>query len=215
MSKGMAQQPRRRRAKPTLALRQSAAHAARTGIPRRARHATPSPAPATKERLRDPEPTDIEIAAEQSLVNEEQAPKGRAARQIPAPGKDLLASYMEQLSGIPLFTPEQELQRARELEALEHHTWGLLLATPKATQILCHELKSVEPTLVPKVESLLTSYRRTAMQRHARRLPLTHARRQVIDSIVPRLRDADFDKELLERMMQRLRRLPGKFAVTG
>src|SRR5688500_2109191 len=62
------------------------------------------------------EPTAEQLAAEQTLIDEELQARRAAGRQTPAPGKDLLASYMEQLSQIPLFTPEQELQNARHLE---------------------------------------------------------------------------------------------------
>src|SRR5690606_13518012 len=55
----------------------------------------------------DVEPTAEQLAAEQTLIDEEIQARKTPGRQAPAPGKDLLASYMEQLSHIPLFTPDQ------------------------------------------------------------------------------------------------------------
>lgn len=202
----MTQQPRRRRAKPTLTLRQPAANASRTAPSRRPRRApTVISAPPTA-RTREPEPTALDIEAEESLLREEINPGIRAKRQVPAAGKDLLASYMDQLSGIPLFTPEQELARARELEALDHRTWTVLLEAPKAAHILGHELRSVEPPLVAKVEALIANYRRAATRSHSRHLSQSTSRERMIATLAQRLRLADYDKALLDRMMQRLRR---------
>src|SRR5262245_28798515 len=60
-----------------------------------------SPAPQLKV-VPDVEPTPEELAAEQTLVDEEIQARRDKTRQSPAPGKDLLASYMDQLSHIPL-----------------------------------------------------------------------------------------------------------------
>src|SRR3954468_22792338 len=50
--------------------------------------------------MQDREPPAEELASEQALID---GAGRKGKRQTPAPGKDLLASYMEQLSHIPLF----------------------------------------------------------------------------------------------------------------
>ena len=68
-------------------------------ITRRVRAIAPKP-PAPR-LPSDVEPTPGQLTAERARI-EEQNRKLRANRQVPAAGKDLLASYMEQLSHIPL-----------------------------------------------------------------------------------------------------------------
>ncbi|MEO1174614.1 MAG: hypothetical protein AAFX94_21565, partial [Myxococcota bacterium] len=95
----------------------------------------------------DDEPSAADIAAEEIILDEAggligekpRSAKGRARakareRNVPAAGKDLLASYMDQLSRIPLFTPQQELDNARHLEDLELSTWNLVLLRPRAVE---------------------------------------------------------------------------------
>lgn len=151
------------------------------------------------------EPTSEDLASEQSLMEEEADDQNRK-RQTPAPGKDLLASYMEQLSRIPLFTPAQELEAARQLETLELRTWDLVLTAPKAVQYLAHEASELEPDVRRSIEGLLQSYRRAAARTRKRKLPSSPKRKKVAEELGSALRFADFDKELLDRVMNRLRR---------
>lgn len=166
----------------------------------------PAIAPEKEQRDLGREPTPEEMAREQTLIDEEVQAQRKEGRLRPAPGKDLLASYMEQLSHIPLFTPEQELGNARHLETLELHTLRLILATPKAAQHLYGEMLDVEPPIHAKMETLLLSYRRAAARSRRRQLRPSKARTKVIDELASALRYADYDKALLERVMQRLRR---------
>ncbi|MBI5507830.1 MAG: RNA polymerase sigma factor RpoD/SigA [Deltaproteobacteria bacterium] len=152
------------------------------------------------------EPSVQDIADEQRLIDDENAPTPSPSRQVPAPGKDLLASYMEQLSHIPLFTPEQEAANAAHLEALELTTWRLLLAVPKGAHHLNAECVEVEAPLKRKIEALLESYRRSAGQSRNRKLPANKHRDVLAAQIAALLRRADFDKEMLDRVAQRLRR---------
>jgi RNA polymerase primary sigma factor len=151
------------------------------------------------------EPTDAEIRAEQVALDE-QATRGQVASKPPAPGRDLLASYLEQLSHIPLFTAELEIVKARELVELELAVWRLILCAPKAAQYVGSEVAHAVPALHGVTESLVQSYRLSAARTRRRRLLLSPARTHVIEELARQLRDADFDKELLDRVMQRLRR---------
>lgn len=155
----------------------------------------------------DVEPTPEEIAAEQALIDEElQSQKKKGKRGAPPPGKDLLASYMEQLSHIPLFTPEQELDNARNLEVLELHTWKLILRLPKGTHHGVAEASELEKPIQESLQKLLQSYKRAAARSRKRKLPDTPARRKLIENTAALLRQADFDKAFLDRVMTRLRR---------
>ena len=151
------------------------------------------------------EPTAAELAAEQTIIDEETSAK-RPVRQTPAPGKDLLASYMEQLSHIPLFTPDQELDNARTLQRFELETWRLLLATPRALVHLFGESAELEPAVRAKIEKLLENVRRAAQRTRKRELPPSATREQLIEDLAHTLRYADYDKELLERVVRRCRR---------
>lgn len=161
---------------------------------------------AAASHLRDVEPTAEELATEQTLIDEGLQGQRKNKKQMPAPGKDLLASYMEQLSHIPLFSPDQELKNARHLETLELHTWRLILQAPKAAQHLYGECAELEPPLRADIEALQQSYRRSAARTHSRKLSIPASREKIIDRIAQALRFADFDKELLDRVMSRIRR---------
>jgi RNA polymerase primary sigma factor len=159
-------------------------------------------------KFTDVEPTAEQLAAEQTLIDEEVQGRRDTNRQTPAPGKDLLASYMEQLSQIPLFTPEQELQNARHLETLELYTWKLILNQPKGVQHAYAEAEAgeLEVPVRTRLEKLLHAYRRAAMRSKKKQLPSTPGRTKLIDQAGRQLRFADFDKELLERVVRRIRR---------
>jgi RNA polymerase primary sigma factor len=160
----------------------------------------------TRRSARDAEPTPEDLASEQMLMDEELTEGRGGRRQTPAPGKDLLASYMEQLSRIPLFTPAQEMENARQLETLDLNTWDAALSSPKAVQYLHQEAGELEPEVRQEIEALLQSYRRAAGRTRTRVLPSSPKRAKAIAALKETLRFADFDKELLDRVMTRLRR---------
>ena len=161
---------------------------------------------AAASHMRDVEPTAEELATEQTLIDENMQGQRKNKRQMPAPGKDLLASYMEQLSHIPLFTPDQELQNARHLETLELLTWRLVLQTPKGVIHLNSEAGELEPPLRADIEALEQNYHRAAARSHKRKLGTPPSREKVIERLCQALRFADFDKELLDRVLGHVRR---------
>jgi len=153
----------------------------------------------------DIEPTVEELAREQAIIDEELAAK-RAGRNTPAPGRDLLASYMDQLSHIPLFTPEQEIEYARRLESLELGTWRTVLMTPRALVHMCANVEPLEPPLLAKIEKLMQAYKRASARLKTKTLSASPHRTALIESLAQTLRYADFDKELLEEVVRRIRR---------
>jgi RNA polymerase primary sigma factor len=172
-----------------------------------ASHSLPSVTTALgKSVLTDVEPTAEQLAAEQTMIDEEVQGRRDLGRQTPAPGKDLLASYMEQLSQIPLFTPEQELKNARHLETLELYTWRLILNQPKGAQHTYAEAGELEVPVRTRLEKILHAYRRAAMRSKKKTLPSTPGRTKLIEQAARQLRFADYDKELLERVVRRIRR---------
>jgi RNA polymerase primary sigma factor len=159
-----------------------------------------------KNRTPEAEPTPEQMAAEESLIEEAEAAEKKRAKNAPAPGKDLLASYMDQLSRIPLFTPEQELGNARTLESLDLTAWNLVLGHPRAVEHLWSEATELENPLKNDIENLLQSYRRAAARSRKRKIPPHPAREKLIEKIGRGLRLGDYDKEVLDQVMQRLRR---------
>ncbi len=152
------------------------------------------------------EPTELELTQEQLAIEAQTPPAVSPSRQTPAPGKDLLASYMEQLSHIPLFTPEEESRSAQRLEALELETWTRLLALPKAVCHLLAEGVELEHATVTQLETLLDSYKRAASLNHGHRIKPHPSRDRQIQALARVLRLADYDKELFERVTERVRR---------
>jgi RNA polymerase primary sigma factor len=174
------------------------------GAPRKQKAAT-TVASAPKPAAKTPAPVDQEPTPEQLAAIEEQEGDNKK-RQVPAAGRDLLASYMEQLSHIPLFTPQQEVEKARHLERLELTTWELVLSVPKAVQHACSEGSELEEEVRRPLESLLASYRRAAAVTRKKTLERRPARDKAIAALAAKMRRADFDKDLLERVVQRIRR---------
>ena len=155
----------------------------------------------------DDEPTNEQIQAEQMRIDEAiAASKKRRKGNRPDAGKDLLASYMEQLSHIPLFTPEQELANARRLEKLELRTLILILGCPKGAEHCHNECVGLEEADRNALGKLVQSYRRAAARTRKRQLPKRASREKQIQQIAVILRRNDFDKVVLDHVMQRLRR---------
>jgi hypothetical protein len=150
-------------------------------------------------RQQELEPNADQLESEQRIIRDQLHPTIGPERQVPAPGKDLLASYMEQLSHLPLFTPEQESENARELEGYELCTWNLILAIPKAVQHLYTESTLMEPSLRTSIDWLLQSYRRAAAKSRSRKLSPSAVRDKMASRLAQELRRADFDQDLLDR----------------
>ena len=152
------------------------------------------------------EPSAEDMAREQMLLDEAvQQPQGKSGTG-PEPGKDLLASYMDQLSHIPLFSPAQESENARHLETLDLYTWRILLEQPQGAFHLDSLSAELENDLKTAVAKLLQSYRRSAARSKQKRPAPSSARDAQIGKLCQALRKADQDKELLEKVMARMRR---------
>ncbi len=156
--------------------------------------------------LQEAEPSGDDLRDEEGMMAAERQRAAKKKRQSEAAGVDLLASYMGQLGQIPLFSPEQELAHAAELERLERALWAAILAHPRAAMHLGRQQAGLQPELIADLEHLNTSYRRAAARAFSRALPPAQVRTLLIDRLAAGLRFADFDKDLLEQLMARLRR---------
>ena len=183
-------------------------------MPRSKLSYAPAPAPAGAV---DAEPTADQIAAEQHHQDDAKAP-ARARRPAPATG-DLLSHYLGQLSRIGLYTPAQELRGARELEDQELEQWRLVLGHPAALghcRRACQERNTpLEPQVAADLLALDLSYRRSSRRDPQRSLCMLPRRRQVVDRLSTALRYVDFDKELFEAVMARVRRQAWSRQILG
>ncbi|MEC9465481.1 MAG: sigma-70 family RNA polymerase sigma factor [Myxococcota bacterium] len=123
----------------------------------------------------------------------------------PQPQKDVMAAYMDQLGNIPLFTPEQEQNRAKELESLEIRAWQSILEHPRASEILAEVSVDYEIPVTDSITALLTSFRRAAAKRDAFPLPTNKRRNALKEEISSSLRSWDCDKALLDAVTRALR----------
>jgi RNA polymerase primary sigma factor len=166
---------------------------------------------AAKKFAAEAEPTPEEIKSEQTLLDQDARASRKKKKQAPEAGKDLLASYMDQLSHIPLFTPAEELQHAQDLECLELGIWQKILAHPKgALHVMAEcadrEAAATESQITLDLKALTQSFGRAAHRSYSRALGVPPVRQRLIDALATALRFADFDKELLERVMGRIRK---------
>lgn len=170
-----------------------------------ARGATSTPAAQASAAPPLEEPTPEQLKHERELVAEdERALRKRESGR--ASGVDLMATYMEQLSHIPLLQPQEEIDYARELETHELRVWQLILGTPKAVLHLESEGQNLEADLRQRLGKLLSSYRRAAARTRQRELPSSTKRTRDIEALAFELRSADYDNELLDTVLQRMRR---------
>ena len=120
----------------------------------------------------------------------------------------MLTSYMDQLSHLPLFTPEQEIDTARVLAEQETRVWHLLLASPRALE-LCLTALDARDDFDAESKQLLRgldqSYRRVAARSHKRALGEEPTKQAKIDDLSSAMRSNDFDKELLDDVMKAAR----------
>lgn len=134
------------------------------------------------------------------------SPKNTTQKSAHAAEHDVLTRYMEELSHIPLFTPEDEQSRAAALETHELHTWKLLLKSPRGLEHIILEAVEAEEPLRHGLDKLAQSYRRAAARTKGKTLRASPTRTRSIEELAPALREFDMDKERLERIMARLRR---------
>ncbi len=161
------------------------------------------------------EPNLVDILAEAERVttpSNDAAPKAanskpqKTSKATPAhPQKDVMAAYMVQLGKIPLFTPEQEHDRAKELESLEINAWMCILEHPRTTELLADVSANYDILVADSITALLTSYRRAAAKRDKFPLPANKRRQALMDEIAMSLRAWDCDKALLDAVTRTLR----------
>lgn len=119
---------------------------------------------------------------------------------------NFLSLYFREMSGLDILKPEEELQCAQDIEALEVNIWVRLLALPEAVDYL---LKRVEPQLQDPpsfraVRRASTIARKTPSK--ANRLRLNAA----VLKIGVAIRDSDKDRLVLEECLQHLETLRDK-----
>ena len=178
----------------------------RTVAPRKARSEPASCKERTVTGKADVEPTAEDIAREQTCIDEALQSQRKPGRNKPPPGQDLLASYMDQLSHIPLFTPEQEIQNARHLETLDLAIWRRILELPRGAQLTEQEAREMETPLQSTLSRIVQSYSRAATRTRSPSIKPTGARTKLINQAATALRAADQDKHHLEGVLRRLRR---------
>ena len=125
------------------------------------------------------EPTPEEVKAEQALLDsllpievgsKLVAKKPKATKQKPKATKapkrsvtiDGLSQYMKQLSHIPLFTAEQEAEKAKELEGFCLQTWAAILEHPGMLACLIPHSEALETETQERLLKLTGSYKRAA-----------------------------------------------------
>jgi len=147
------------------------------------------------------EPGSDEPSAEELATLEKDLEKDEKEepKNLPAVAKDLLSGYMEQLSHIPLFTPDSERKSAEKLVDLEVHLWQLLLRQPLSYEALSEASATMELALQEDVADM-----RRLMKRAGKNI--SSRTEQSIHALALQLRYLDNDKELMENVVARLRR---------
>lgn len=123
-------------------------------------------------------------------------------KALPAVAKDLLSGYMEQLSHIPLFTPDSERKAAERLVDLEVSLWTMLLRQPVTFEVLCDACLTMEKDVQLAIWNMRLSIKRSS-QRSSKLATKTE---QALTDLATQLRYIDNDKELMELVVSRLRR---------
>jgi len=153
----------------------------------------------------DFEPTSEEVAEEAKKIKGAAKPATKTSART-KDIEDLVSTYMAQLSHIPLFTPEEEIHCARNIETLELHTWFLLVQEPRAVHIIRGALPQDQQPLYAQATKLLTSYQR-AIKRSAKGTIRPHkTRTKLQNNFSMELRRLDQDKELLDSIMMKVRK---------
>jgi len=144
----------------------------------------------------DQEPSTEELAAVEKELAEE------TKKNLPAAAKDVLSGYMEQLSHIPLFTPDNERKSAEKLVDLEIGLWQLLLMQPISYEVLAEACLTMERDVQESIFELKKNIKRMANRTSDRKTKSD----KDIDSLAFQLRYIDNDKELMEEVVARLRK---------
>ncbi len=146
------------------------------------------------------EPTAEELATvEKELAEQEEDAKKK--KNLPAGAKDVLSGYMEQLSHIPLFTPDSERKAAEKLVDLEVDLWKKLLYQALSYEVLGEVALTLEHDVQEEIFEL---------RKNARKLKDVGDRAsklsKAVDDMAVKLRYIDNDKEAMELVVARLRR---------
>lgn len=170
------------------------------------------------------EPTAAEVKAEQELLDSltvlpveskacvVQKRQRVAKKKVPAkkPGPrsgsiDGLSQYMKQLSHIPLFTADQESEKAKELERFCVKTWAIILNHPGMLHVLLETASELEPETQEKLAKLSGSYKRAALKSDALSNRKNTKRDNLISQVSMELKGWDSDNTLLDRVLAGLR----------
>lgn len=153
-----------------------------------------------------------ELAAETKAQTPARARvRGKLDKKKVAPqgSKDLLAGYMGQLAKLPLFRAEDERQHASELLVHELATWRAILGNPRAVEHALHLAEAgtgeLAAELVVDLRALDAAYRRAASRTHKKDLADEPHKKASIEALAAGLRQADFDKVLLDKLMETIR----------
>lgn len=123
-------------------------------------------------------------------------------KQIPAVMRDLLANYMEELSHIPLFKPDQEKDAAEQLVKAETFLWETLLKQPLSYDTLLPTLKTTEPAMYEGALEVSKIVLSAAKKSKA----LSGKQESLITQTAAKLREVDCDKEAMEEVVRHLRK---------
>ena len=170
------------------------------------------------------EPTAEEVRAEQSLLDslvllpvgddsKTVSKKTKPTKTKPAAKKqtersatiDGLSQYMKQLSHIPLFTPEQEAEKAKQLEYHCLETWKVILSHPGMLNALILHTGELEADTQEKLTKLIGSYKRAATKGSELSGRRNTKRETLIESLSSELKSYDSDLALLESTMNSIR----------
>jgi len=172
------------------------------------------------------EPTAAEVKAEQELLDslsmipvvpgvpvvsvkkKAKAAKAKRPAKKPAPRSgtiDGLSQYMKQLSHIPLFTAEQESEKAKELEAYCLETWGTILSHPGMLSLLISYSQDLEPETKEQLNKLVGSYKRAASKSNTLPTRRNSKRDKLIESLSMDLKSWDSDLAMLDCVLLSVR----------
>jgi len=123
-----------------------------------------------------------------------------------APPHDLVATYMGHLSESQLLSADEEKRIAKNLINAEINTWGILLALPRAVQLLFIDTQEIDEKVFKHIKKLHESYHRSAQRNPNVRVKINSTRLKQIKKISKLMRTTDQDQELLGNLVQRLER---------
>ena len=170
------------------------------------------------------EPTPEEVKAEQALLDSLTLlpvevgsklanKKPKATKKKPATNKtskrsatiDGLSQYMKQLSHIPLFTAEQEAEKAKELESQCLITWSAVLEHPGMLKCLQAHSEDLETETQESLLKLTGSYKRAAAKGNELSARKNSKRDALVAKLSSELKRWDSDLALLEATLSSIR----------